>query len=134
MEPETKRGSGGEAPGAAATRSLTDPAVVALRMEDLTLWVLERAAKMPREHKFTLGDKWVKTCLEATTLLTEASFVRDKLALLAAASRALTRARILCRLAQRLRLLSADQRQFFVEQSLQIGKMLGGWTRAQKAR
>lgn len=134
MENETKRGSGGEAPGAASARSITDPAVVALRMEDLTLWVLERAAKMPREHKFTLGDKLVETCLEATTLLTEASFVRDKLALLAAASRALTRARILCRLAQRLRLLSADQRQFFVDQSLQIGKMLGGWTRAQKAR
>lgn len=49
---------------------------------------------MPRDHKFTLGDKLVETCLEVTTLLTEASYVRDKLTLLASASRALTRARL----------------------------------------
>jgi hypothetical protein len=63
-------------------------------MEDLALWTLERVAKMPRDHKFTLGDKLVETCLEVTTLLTEASYVRDKLTLLAAAPRALTRARL----------------------------------------
>lgn len=90
-------GFGGGAPGqntkaASAKRGAADPAVVALRMEDLALWTLERVAKMPRDHKFTLGDKLVETCLEVTTLLTEASYVRDKLTLLASASRALTRA------------------------------------------
>lgn len=103
-------------------------------MEDLTVWIVERAAKMPREHKFTVGDKLVETCLEVTTLLTEASYVRDKLALLAAASRGLTRARLLVRIGQRLRLLSAAQRDFFSSQSLEIGKMIGGWTKSAKAR
>ena len=103
-------------------------------MEDLTVWVIERAAKFPRDHKFTVGDKLVETCLQVTTLLTEASYVRDKVALLAAASRALTRARVLVRIAQRLGLLTDAQREYFSAQSLEIGKMLGGWTRALKPR
>jgi len=124
----------GKAPAKNFDRAPSDPAVVALRMEDLTVWAIERAAKMPRDHKFTVGDKLVEGCLQVTTLLTEASYVRDKLALLAEASRALTRARVLCRIAQRLHLLSEAQREFFVSQSLEIGKMIGGWTRSLKVR
>ena len=103
-------------------------------MEDLTTWTIERATKMPREHKFVVGDKLVETCLEITTLLVEASFARDKLELLARASRALTRARVIVRIAQRLRLLSEKQREHFINESLTIGKMLGGWTRSTQMR
>lgn len=141
--PHSPRGVGGEAPdprsfsaaGAAKSPSgAGEAAVCALRMEDLTVWAVERAAKFPRDHKFTVGDKWVETCLEVTTLLTEASFVRDKLSLLAQASRALTRARILCRIAQRLKLLTTAQREYFSDHSLEIGKMIGGWTRTLRPR
>jgi hypothetical protein len=63
---------------------------VALRMEDITHWVLERVAKMPREHKFALGDKLVEPCLEATCALVVATYVRDKLeAAVARSARAL---------------------------------------------
>ena len=137
MEPPGKQahpGLGAEAPIKKFSQQPSDPAVVALRMEDLTVWVVERVAKMPRDHKFTVGDKLCETCLQVTTLLTEASYVRDKVALLAAASRALTRARVLVRIAQRLRLLSDSQREYFSTQSLEIGKMLGGWTRAVRTR
>ena len=103
-------------------------------MEDLCVWAVERAAKFPREHKFTIGDRLVETCLEITTLLVEASFVRDKLPLLASASRALTRARVLVRMAQRLRLVTPAQRQHFAGESIEIGKMLGGWTRHTQRR
>ena len=112
----------------------SEPAYIALRMEDLTVWMVERVAKMPRDHKFTSGDKLVEVCLEVTGLLVEASFVRDKLALLAQANRALTRARVLVRVAQRLKLLSADQRTYFAKESDEIGKMLGGWTRSLRPR
>ena len=131
---EAPAGFGAAAPIKKFSQQSADPAVVALRMEDLTVWVIERVAKMPRDHKFTVGDKLVETCLQVTTLLTEASYVRDKVALLAAASRALTRARVLVRIAQRLRLLSDSQREYFSTQSLEIGKMLGGWTRAVRTR
>jgi hypothetical protein len=94
--PEGERGSGGAAPGARSERSEPirggqppgEPAAIALRMEDLTLWALERAAKMPRDHKFTVGDRLVETCLDVNAALVEASFVRDKLGLLHTASSA----------------------------------------------
>ncbi|MBI5477237.1 MAG: four helix bundle protein, partial [Deltaproteobacteria bacterium] len=91
-------------------------------MEDITVWVIERVAKMPRDHKFTVGDKLVETCLEVTTLLVEASFTRDRLGLLGAVSRALTRARVLVRVAQRLGLLSSAQREHFARESVAVGK------------
>ncbi len=126
-------GSRGEAPGRAKNLPAA-PAAIALRMEDLTVWTVERVAKMPRDHKFTVGDRLVETCLSLTTLLCEAAYTRDKLPLLLQASRALTRARLLVRVAQRLHLLSIDHREYFADQSEEIGKMLGGWTRTQRSR
>jgi len=127
---DPSRGSGGGAPSHHEPR---DPAALALRMEDLTLWVIEHAAKFPRAHKFTVGDRLVETCLDVTTILVEATYLprgRAKLQSLHRASRSLTRARVLVRLAQRLELLSARQRSHFADQSDELGRMLGGWTRA----
>ncbi|MBN2197416.1 MAG: four helix bundle protein [Polyangiaceae bacterium] len=72
-------------------RATGDPAVVALRMEAVALWIIQCVAKMPREHRFTLGDRLIETSLEVTTLLFDASYRRDKAPLLAEAGRGLTR-------------------------------------------
>jgi len=60
--------------GNRATRShgSGEPAVVALRMEELTLWVMQRVAKMARAHKFTVGDRLVETCLDVSAGLMDA--------------------------------------------------------------
>jgi hypothetical protein len=108
--------------------------VAALKMEELTLWAIERVAKMPRTYKFELGDRLMDACLEVNTLLVEASFVRDKRGLLAQASRGLTRARVLVRLAQRLRLLSQAQQDHFDRASVEVGRMIGGWVRSLRTR
>ena len=124
-------GAGGGAPGRA---SPPPAATLALRMEDVTHWVIERVAKMPREHKFTLGEKLVETCLHVTCLLVEAAYTRDKLRLLADASRGLTRARVLARLASRVRALSGEQLAHFERETVDIGRSLGGWTRSVQRR
>jgi len=103
-------------------------------MEDITHWVVERVAKMPRDHKFAIGDKLVEACLDVTCALVEATYVRDKLALLAQASRGLVRGRVLARLANRSRLLSHDQLAHFERETLEVGRMLGGWTRSVRRR
>lgn len=131
---ERERGSGGEAPGPRRNFSEGEPAVIALRMESLTVWMVERVAKMPRDFKFTVGDKLVEACLSVTTHLVDASFARDKRPLLVAANHALTRARVLVRIAQRLELLSSAQREHFSTESVEVGKMLGGWTRSLSPR
>jgi hypothetical protein len=103
--------------------------VIALRMEQLLVWVVERVAKFPREHKFTVGDRLIETCLNVMECLVEASLQREKHKLLALASRGLVRARILARLAHSVRCLSESQHLHFVKQSDEIGRMLGGWLR-----
>ncbi len=103
-------------------------------MEELTGWVLDRVAKMPREHRFTIGDRLIATALDVTTLLCEAAYTRDKLPILQRASRELLRAQVLVRLAQGRRLLSIDQREYFGKETSEIGKMIGGWTKVVKAR
>ena len=64
-------------------------AVAALRMETLLVWVIERVDSFARNHKFTVGDRWVETCLAIDTSLVEASVVREKRALVMSASRGL---------------------------------------------
>jgi len=103
-------------------------------MEDVSLWLLERVAKMPRQHRFTLGDRLVETSLEATTLLLDASYVRDKHGLLLAAGRALTRLRLLGRLGRRLGVFSEKQELFLAQQTSEASRMVGGWARAQRGR
>jgi hypothetical protein len=103
-------------------------------MEDISHWVIERVAKMPREHKFAIGDKLVEACLDVTCALVEATYVRDKLGLLAQASRGLVRGRVLARLAGRSRLLSHEQLAHFERETVEVGRMLGGWTRSVRRR
>lgn len=99
---------GREAP-VAQKSSPAAPPVIAVRMETLLASIVERVAKFPREHKFTVGDRLVETCLDITSHLVEASYQRDKHAELSAASRALVRARVLVRLARAVRCVSEAQ-------------------------
>jgi hypothetical protein len=109
-------------------------AVVALRMEDITHWVIGRVAKMPREYKFALGDKLTEACLHVTCLLVEATYIRDKAALLAQASRGLVRVRVLARLANRAKVFTHDQLAYLDSETVTIGRMIGGWTRSVRRR
>ena len=129
---EVPESSGREA--AVGRTSKPAPPVIAVRMETLLAWVAERVAKFPREHKFTVGDRLVDTCLDVTCHLVEAAYRRDKHAELAAASRALVRARVLVRLARSLRCLSETQHLHFAKESDDIGRMLGGWQRSTASR
>ena len=99
-------------------------------MEGLLTWTAERVAKFPRDHKFTVGDRLLETCLDVMAALTDAAFRRDKHEVLAAASRGLVRARILARLARVLLCLSEAQHLHFVRESDEVGRMLGGWIRS----
>ncbi len=103
-------------------------------METLTLWTAVRVESFPRGHKFTIGDRWLETCLEVQTSLVEAAFTRDKRQLLLRASRGLVRARVLARMAAALRAVSLDQEAHFGRESTEVGRMIGGWLRALGAR
>lgn len=124
---------GREAPAGRKSGGTAAP-VIAVRMETLLAWVALRVAKFPREHKFTVGDRLVETCLDITCALVDASYTRDKHAALAAASRALVRARVVMRMARAVHCVSEAQHLHFAKESDEIGRMLGGWRKAAASR
>lgn len=129
-----RRGASGAAHGRSAPRPAprAQPASIALRMEEVAAWVIGRAGGFPREHRFTLGERMVQASLDALEALTEAAYRRDKLPSLAAADRALVRLRVLARLAERFQCLSHAQLAHLARESVEVGRMLGGWTRQQR--
>ncbi|MEZ5355839.1 MAG: four helix bundle protein [Bryobacteraceae bacterium] len=70
----------------------------------LTLWLIPKIEKLPRSHRFTLGDRLYTQLLDLVTALTRATFARDKSTALEAASDRVNSIRILLRLAKDLQL------------------------------
>lgn len=52
------------------------------KIYDVLKWLMPQISKLPRSHKFTLGDRVTNLGLDVLTLLVEASYTRDKLDLL----------------------------------------------------
>jgi hypothetical protein len=103
-------------------------------MEDLALWLLEHVAKFPRAHKFTVGDRIVTHSIEASSLLCEAAFSRDKVPLLRNASRSLFRLQTSVRLALRLKMLNDRQYAHFALLESDVGRQLSGWLRSSQRK
>jgi hypothetical protein len=99
------------------------------RTYDFVLWLLPHIAGFARRHRFTLGDRLEGGVLEVLELLVEASYTRDKRALLQRANLRLERVRYLIRLAVDLKLLTVKPYEFAARAIVTIGGEIGGWTR-----
>ena len=97
-------------------------------------WIVERSARFPKAHRFTLGERLCLNALEVLELITEALYTRSKLTLLSKADRHLTRLRILLRLAMDTTCLSVRQHEFITKELDEVGRMLGGWMKQQRKR
>jgi hypothetical protein len=98
-------------------------------MYDVAKWLHERTARFPRNFRFGLGDHLQQESLTLLSALVTASFTRDRAAALRAASLALTRLRVLVRLARDLQCLSTRQYLYIMEPMEEVGRMVGGWSR-----
>jgi hypothetical protein len=101
---------------------------------DLALWLIPRVNGFPRTQRFVLGDRIETAALDLLDLLVEAQFSREKRHLLHRANLVLVRLRHLVRLANDLHLLGARRYEHFSERVEEIGRMIGGWSRQQRAR
>jgi len=101
---------------------------------DLALWLVPRVNEFPRAQRFVLGDRIETTALDLLDLLVEAQYRKEKLELLGRANLTLVRLRHLLRLANDLHLLGARRYEFVSERIEELGRMVGGWTRQQRAR
>lgn len=107
--------------------------VVVVKCYDLVKWLHEHTARFPKHFRFGIGDRMQQESLSLLSALITASFTRDRVAALRAASLAHTRLRVLVRLAHELLCLSHDQYLFAMAPFEEVGRMIGGWSRSSAA-
>jgi hypothetical protein len=118
----------------AATATSAQPAVVVGKAYDLALWLLPKIEKLPRSYRFSVGERITSAMLDVLTDLVEAAYTRDRSELLRHASRRLNALRLLVRLAKDLHLLSLSAYELTSEHLDEVGRMTGGWLRAEERR
>ena len=103
------------------------------QMYDLIKWLMPQIAKLPRSHKFTLGDRITNLALDTLDLLIQAVYTRRKLELLRRANLNLERLRYLIRLCHDLDLFTLKRYEYVSREINEIGKQIGGWIKQQRA-
>jgi hypothetical protein len=101
------------------------------RTYDLLRWLIPVTVKFPRQHRFVMAETLQRTALAFQDLVVEASFTQQPMERLKQADMNLHKLRIYLRLSHDLKLLSAGQYRHVVKMIDEIGRLLGGWMRAQ---
>jgi len=104
--------------------------LVISRAYDLARELTQRVRKFPRDVKFTLGDRILSTCYEVLDTLVEARYTRSRTGLLRRANVLLERLRFQIRLCADERVLSIGQYEYVARQVEEVGRLVGGWTKA----
>jgi len=99
------------------------------RWLDLTVWLLKTTERMPRHWRHSLVHRIDNECLDVMTLLTEASYRRQKQDLLKEANVRLSRLRILLEVARSVEVMSPGAHEHSMTALDECGRMLGGWIR-----
>jgi hypothetical protein len=96
--------------------------------------LVSRAARFPREHKFTLGDRIVDEVVTLLTCLVQAGYGADRVTHLREASHRLDRLRVLLRLSRDLGPMSDKGYEYTTIMLHDLGKQIGGWLRQAEAK
>ncbi len=130
----TARGDRQRSPDSArSAASSPAPPVAVQKCYDLLLYLLQRIEKFPRGQRFTVGDRLAGAAMEALENLVSAAYSKEKREFLDQANLALHRVRFLVRLAKDLQALPLASYEFAAERVDEVGRLVGGWRRAQKA-
>lgn len=94
------------------------------------VWLLPTVEKIPRSHKFTLGDRIEDTALDVLEALIEATYTRERTQHLRRANLGIEKLRFLLRLAADLRLLDRHRYEHAARTLDETGRLIGGWMKA----
>ena len=109
--------------------------VIFARMFDLLEWLLPKSERFPRAYRSTVTQRTMDAALDLQEALTRAEARRGRTRVLALqdADAALGRLRIYLRLAHRWRWLNDGQYAHVGQMIAEIGRLLGGWLRSERA-
>jgi len=102
------------------------------RTHDLIKWYLPILNKLPRDHKFMLGDRVVSGLYDLLDGLVRAQYSRDKLDQLHTLNVQLSVLRHQTQLLLDFELISGKRFQFANQHLDSIGRDLGGWIKQQR--
>lgn len=100
-------------------------------MYEWLLWAVPPVNKLPRDYRFTLGDRIVNHGYETLELLLEASYTKDRrnLLRLRRANGRINTLRYLLRLAKNFKVLSLRRYEHGTRSLVDTGRQVGGWQR-----
>lgn len=100
---------------------------------DLIKWIVPLIDRLPRMHRFTLGDRIIDELYNLLDSLITARYARSgKLSALQALNTRLQVLRYQCRLLVDFQLISVKRYEYVHRQINEIGVELGGWIKQQK--
>jgi hypothetical protein len=100
---------------------------------DLILWYVPVVNRLPREFKFTLGERITTGLYDLHDALIEARYASKKLHLLEALNTPLDRLRFQTRLLRDFKLIDAARYEQASKQINTVGRELGNWIKQQSS-
>lgn len=100
------------------------------QMYDFLLYAIPQMAKLPKNHRYLLGERIETTSLSVLELLVAANYKKEKLQELMLANIEIQKLRFLIRLSKDLKLLSIQKYETMSKMLVDIGKQTGGWRKS----
>ncbi|MEA2049649.1 MAG: diversity-generating retroelement protein Avd [Campylobacterota bacterium] len=109
---------------------MNDNYPIIVKTYQLTLWYIKKIEKLPRNHKFTLGERIQNELLDLLLIYTQAIYSKNKKELLIKANLSIESLRILTRLLNDLNILNTENKRYILNNLNEIGAMSGGWSKS----
>jgi hypothetical protein len=97
------------------------------------VWLAPLLEKLPKSHKFTIGDRIENIALDVLEALIEATYTKERTQHLRRANLGIEKLRFLLRLAADLRLLDRRRYEHAARTLDDTGRLVGGWMKAHTA-
>jgi hypothetical protein len=101
---------------------------------DFIKWAIPHIAKLPRNQRYTFGERIESKLFRLLELLIEAQYSKDKANLLKRANLEIEQLRFLYRLNYDLLMINLKTYELSSKHLMDIGVQVGGWIKQQNAR
>ena len=113
---------------------MADDLPVFTKWMELVEWLLPTTEKFPKKVRFSLSQRIDNLALDVVEDLVEARYSRRKEEVLARANLRLEKLRVLLRVSYQQKHLPSRQYEHAMKALYNVGQMIGGWLRWQRAR
>ncbi len=104
------------------------------RMYDFIQWYVPLLNRLPRDHRYTLGERMIKELYELLETMIQAKYTRKKLGMLYGMNIKLEILRYQTRMLLDFQLIQPERYEHAGRQINAVGVELGGWIKQQKER